>query len=116
MIFNPLQPMVTLSAQKIISFKCLTYHTNGLYQWNKPCINTSPQSVVCESKEQVSESVSFQSVCLACFPQIFSTLSDLLPSCLPTNTCTPTSGLIYFEALCDQQRKSKGLFLAELFK
>lgn len=113
MILNPLQPMVTLSAQ-IISFKCLMYHTNDLYQWNKPCINISQQSVVCENKEQVSESVIFQSVCLAYFPQIFSALSDLLPSCLPPHTST--SGLIYFEALYNKQRKSKGLFLAELFK
>ena len=114
MTLNPLQPMVTLSAQKIISFKCLTYHTNDLYQWNKPCINTSHQSILDESKEQVSESAIFQSVCLAYFPQIFSILSDLLPSCLPTRTST--SGFTYFEALYNQKRKSKGLILAELLR
>lgn len=73
--------------------------------------NTSQQSIVHESKEQVSQSVIFQGVCL-----VFPALSDLFWSCLPTQTCTTTSSRIYFEALHNEERKYKRLVLAVLLK
>lgn len=43
--------MVTLGAQKIISFKCSIYHKNDPYQWKKPYTNTSQQFIVYENKK-----------------------------------------------------------------
>lgn len=64
-----------------------------------------PTIYLCESKEQASQSVIFQGVCL-----VFPALSDLFPSCLPTQTCTTTSAIFILKLSTIKEENSKDWF------